>query len=219
MTQAPPPPTPRRLLRTWLLLGTQSFGGGPALLFLIRRTFVEEYRWLSDAEFVRIYALSQITPGVNLLAITILLGWRFGGLVGMLLSLLGLLLPSVTITIGLTALYTSVRHLGGVQAALHGIIPATAGLMLLLTISTGWPFLRASWRAGRRSLLLSSAIILGSALLVGLAGVPVVGVLLLAGGVGAYARWRWPASTAPTAAPAGPAAPAAPDGSIGQRRG
>src|SRR5438105_7826591 len=95
-------PSPRLFLRVWLGLGLQSFGGGAATLTLIRRAAVEQYGWLSEAEFTRAWALVQIAPGINLLALTILIGRRTLGAKGIALALLGLLLPSVTVTVLLT---------------------------------------------------------------------------------------------------------------------
>ena len=52
-----------------------------------------------------------MAPGINLLCMTILVGWRLAGLAGALISLAGLLLPSVSITIVMIALYADVRQL------------------------------------------------------------------------------------------------------------
>jgi chromate transporter len=184
------------LLQTYLLLGVQSFGGGPALLYLMRRTLVEQRGWISDEEFTRIFAICQITPGINLLALPILVGWQLAGLTGAVLSLAGLLLPSVTITIALTALYTSVQQLAIVQAALQGIIPATAGLTLLVAILMARPFLVASWCEGRVSFASGCLILLGSSVVFGVGGVDTIAVLLLAGVVGALLH-QWRAVVAP----------------------
>src|SRR4051812_17220439 len=84
-----------RLAWIWFLIGLQSFGGGSATLFLIRRAAVEQYQWVSPEDFTRDWALVQAAPGINLLCITILIGHRVAGFLGGLASLLGLMLPSV----------------------------------------------------------------------------------------------------------------------------
>ena len=86
-----------------VIFGLQSFGGGNATFALIRQTFVERQRWIEAEEFNRLFALVQIAPGINLLALTILIGKRLLGGRGILLSLFGLLLPSVGMTTLLTA--------------------------------------------------------------------------------------------------------------------
>lgn len=183
-------PSPWLLLRVWLGLGVQSFGGGAATLYLIRRTVVEQRGWLSDAEFTRDWAICQISPGINLLGLTILIGWRMGGLLGIGLSLLGLLLPSVSITIVLTALYAELQGLAAVQAALRGVVPATVGLGLLLAIQMGRPLIATSKREGWASLALSGGLLLGSGLAIALELLLVIAILLLAGCISAGAYWR-----------------------------
>ena len=183
------------LLRVWFMLGLQSFGGGMATLYLIQRTTVERYHWLTAAEFSRDWALCQAAPGINLLGMTILIGRKVAGLAGALVALVGLLLPSVTITIAMIALYADLRNLPVIQAALHGIVPATVGLGLLLTTNMARPLLTASQRESTISLLVSGFILVGSALAVVLWELPVLVVLLSAGGLGALTMW-WQAGQA-----------------------
>lgn len=187
---SPARPGLTRLLRIWLIIGLQSFGGGTATLFLIRREAVERQRWLTPEEFTRDWALCLVTPGINLLCMTILVGWRVAGLAGALVSLLGLMLPSVSITIAMTALYAGLQRLPAIQAALRGVVPATVGLGLLLSVGMARPLLAASRREGWASLALSVALLGGSALAAGLWRLPVIVVLCSAGAIGALWLWR-----------------------------
>ena len=59
------------------------------------------------------------------------------GTVGAALALVGLLLPSVAITLLLTAAYAQLQQTTLVQAALRGVVPATVGLGLLLAVEHG----------------------------------------------------------------------------------
>ena len=166
----------RHLLRVWLTLSVQSFGGGTATLALIRRAAVDEQQWVSSEEFGRFWGLVQLAPGINLLALTILLGRRAAGVRGIVLALTGLLLPSAALTILLTAVYVHVQHFAPVQAALRGIIPAVAGLGLL----TAWQIARPLLVRPVRFFVFA-----GSALAAWLGAVPVLAVLLLGGLLGA----------------------------------
>lgn len=185
------PPSLARLLWIWLGLGVQSFGGGAATLYLIRRAVVEQHHWVSDEEFARDWAICQLTPGINLLGLTILTGWRLARWSGAVIALTGLLLPSVSITILLTAIYASVRELTVVQAALHGVIPATVGLGLLLAFQMTQSPLQKSKHEGVGSVLLSCALLAGSSLAVGLWHLPVLAVLFGAAGLCAIFHWGW----------------------------
>lgn len=169
-------PTPLHLLRVWLTLSVQSFGGGAATLALIRRAAVDEQKWVTETEFGRLWGLVQLAPGINLLALTVLLGRRAGGVRGIALSLTGLLLPSVALTILLSAAYVPVQHFRIVQSALRGIVPVVAGLGLL----TAWQIARPLLVRPRRLLLLAASMAAAW-----LGSVPVLLILLTGGLLGA----------------------------------
>jgi chromate transporter len=184
-------PSLRQLFWIWLSLGAQSFGGGTATLALIRREVVERQLWMDDSEFVRDWALCQIAPGINLLGLTILIGKRMRGVPGVALALAGLLIPSTAITVVITAFYAHFRDNIEVQAALHGIIPATVGVGFLTAFKMAWPLIIDSRRQGLAPLLVAIGLLLGSALTIALFGVPVVLVLLAAGALGGLFQVAW----------------------------
>lgn len=178
------------LFRAWLGIGAQSFGGGSSTLFLIRRVIVERHGWFSDDEVIKAWAICQIPPGINLLALTTLLGWRLAGVLGIIVSLAGLLLPSVSITIALTALYRSAQQLSTVQAALRGIVPATIGLGILMSWQLARPLFAASHAENWQSLALSLVLFTSGSIFVIVLNIPIVLVLAGAGICGALG-YRW----------------------------
>jgi chromate transporter len=183
-------PSPWRLLWIWTMIGTQSFGGGSATVYLIRRVTVERYGWLTDSEFTRYWSICQITPGINILALVILIGWRVGGALGAVLTLSGLLVPSAAITIALTSAYVHFREAPLVRAAIGGVVPATVGLGLLLAYSLVRPLLNAAWREGRATTLIAAMLLLGSLLVAALVRPPAVTILWTAGALSAVAQWQ-----------------------------
>ncbi|HZO90925.1 MAG TPA: chromate transporter [Chthonomonadaceae bacterium] len=188
---SPPRPSLWLLLRVWFLLGCQSFGGGTATLALIRRVIVEQRQWVSEAEFTRFWSLCQVAPGINLVAVTILIGRKLKGAPGILVSVLGLLLPSVAITILLTACYSRLEHLRAMQSALRGIIPATVGLGFMTAINIARPLIQESQHEGKGHAAMSLVLIVG-ALLLALWHKPVILVLLSAGLASGLYQWRFP---------------------------
>ncbi len=181
---AHPRPNSWTLFRLWLAIGAQSFGGGTATQYLIYQAFVDRRRWLRPEEFAHSFSVCQLTPGINLLALTILLGWRLRGPSGVAISLAGLLLPSVTITVLMTALYAGVREHPVVRAALRGIVPATVGLGLLMSWQIAKPLLAASRSIRNGSLLVDLLVLTTSGLFVLYFSPPIV-AMLLAGGTAA----------------------------------
>lgn len=148
MTIPRPTPGAWRLFGIWAGIGLQSFGGGASTLLLIQRTFIERRGWLTMEEFTRLWSLCLLTPGMNLIAVTALIGQRLGGRRGIIVSVAGLLLPSATITCLLAALFVRAEHLAAVQAALRGVVPATAGIMALAAVNFARPLIRARATTG-----------------------------------------------------------------------
>ncbi|HEY2982082.1 MAG TPA: chromate transporter [Anaerolineales bacterium] len=184
-------PSPWRLLWIWTVIGAQSFGGGSATLYLIRRVAVERYGWITDDDFTRYWGICQIAPGINILGLVILIGWRIGGAAGALLSLSGLLLPSAAITVALTSIYASIREAPLVRAAIAGVVPATVGLGLLLAFTMVRPLLNGARREGGASTLIAVALLLASTILAALARIPVLAILWGGGAVSALAQWQF----------------------------
>lgn len=109
----------------WISL--RAFGG--ALAF-IERTVVQEKRWLSSAEFLGLYALSQVLPGPTGISFCVLLGDRFFGLRGAFAALCGFLLLPCVVVISVASVFLHWQHVPGVQGALHGMGAASAGLII-----------------------------------------------------------------------------------------
>ena len=182
---------PWTLFTLWLRIGAQSFGGGIATQFLINKTFVQQRNLLSDDEFTQLFAMCQIAPGVNLFAFTILIGNKLAGFAGILVSLLGLLLPSVSITVLMTAAYAQFKDSAIMRAALRGITPAITALGVVMCWKLTRPVLLAP--AARRRFPQAFAFLLMALclILVAVFNLPTFAVYLIAGGLGAFAAWRF----------------------------
>ncbi len=170
-------PTIGTLWRVWAGIGLQSFGGGASTQLLIRREFVERRPGVTADELGRFWNLCLFTPGINLIALTVLIGRKLGGPGGIVVSLAGLLLPSAAVTCVLAAGFEVVQHSPLIHAVLRGVIPATAGIMGVVAFNFAAPIVRRAQKEGVRSLSVSGAIMLGSALALILVKLPAVAVL------------------------------------------
>jgi chromate transporter len=173
-----PAPDNWQLLRIWATIGFQSFGGGASTTFLIQRAFTEKHTWLTLEEFIHFWSLCVLSPGINLLALTILIGKKLGGGWGIVASLAGLLLPSSIITCIFAAIFKQIDSLPAMQAIIKGIVPATGGIMLLLGLNLARPLFQKSYKEGIFSVLLSSVLIVLFALAVILGQLPAVVVII-----------------------------------------
>ena len=184
--QAEQPPAPWLLFRIWSSIGFQSFGGGSSTQYLIQREFTERHPWLTQEELLHSLALCTLAPGINQIALTILIGRKLAGAWGIAASLAGLLLPSAAITCLLAAVFTRVADQPAVQAALRGVVPATAGAMLLVGLNFARPLARAARRDGGRALALSVALVVAAVLTIVVARLPVALVVIAALALGAF---------------------------------
>lgn len=200
MSEQRPDPSAWRLFAVWASIGLQSFGGGASTTFLIQRAFIEQYGWVSDAELLRLWNLCLLTPGINLVALTILLGKKLGGTRGIVVSLLGMLAPSGAITCALAALFVQVERSNTTQAALRGLIPATGGIMLLVLYTFVKPLVQSGRRAGWTQALLSLGLTLVSAVAVIAFNVSAIVVIVVLAALGAFLfapRGQAPATAEP----------------------
>ena len=163
-----------RLLWVWSLIGLQSFGGGASTNLLIQRYCVEKRCWLTYEELQHFRSLCALTPGINLVALTILIGKKRGGWSGILVSLCGLLFPSALITCLIAAGFMLIEQLSVVKAIVGGVIPSTAGIMLLVAIRAAQPQLQRARREGVISMSVSLLLILLTFSAVGLFHVTIV---------------------------------------------
>lgn len=141
-----PPVGLAELARAWLVVGTQSVGGGPSTLYLMRRELVERRRWLTHREFLEDWALSKLSLGINQIALTGLEGMRVAGLRGLVVALAALLVPAGAITAAMTAGYAVVRDEPLVRAAFAGAGPVTAGMTMGIAYTFAQGAVRRGWR-------------------------------------------------------------------------
>lgn len=144
--ERPPSPTLVSQARAWAVIGSQSVGGGASTLYLMRRELVERRGWLSAREFLEDWAISKLSPGINLIALTGLLGARVAGVRGVAVSLAAMLGPAGAITVLMTAGYVLVRDEPLVTAALSGAGPASAGMVGGIAFTFARQAVRRGWR-------------------------------------------------------------------------
>ena len=175
-----PGPNLVALFVDWLLIGIQSFGGGASAFSLIHQVAIKR-GWLSEEEFVRDWALVQISPGINLVKLTVMIGYSLMGWPGILACTSGLLLPSALVTVLMTAGFTTIRSVPWIQAIMKGIIPATVGLSMAMGLQMAQPIFSSAWKDGRLRLGEHFGILVCAALLMGFTQISPLFILLLAG--------------------------------------
>jgi len=130
LPDAPPPtvvPTRPELFLGYLKIGLFGFGGVAAWA---RRVIVEERRWLTEREYAEVLGLGQVLPGPNVGNAAVMIGRRFHGLPGALLTTGGIYSAPLVILIVLCLLYDRYGQLPAVAPAMAGIAAAAAGMVI-----------------------------------------------------------------------------------------
>lgn len=117
------------LFLTFLKIGAVSFGGGYAMISLIRDDCLAN-NWLSESELLNFIAVAESTPGPIAVNMATFVGSSQGGILGALLATLGVVLPSFVIILLIAAIFTGLMKFAAVKALLGGIKPAVVGLIL-----------------------------------------------------------------------------------------
>jgi chromate transporter len=114
------------LFLTFSRITLSSFGGA---MFWARRALVEHQRWLTEQEFVELLVLGQLLPGPNVVNLTVMVGYRFGGWTGAAAAVSGFLLWPCLVVIGMGVLYQHYGAVPQVQRALAGMSIVAAALL------------------------------------------------------------------------------------------
>ena len=135
----------------YISISLLAVGGAIATAPDMHRFLVERQGWLTDLQFNASIAIAQAAPGPNVLFIA-LLGWNVGinaggagpagwasGALGVVLSMVGIMLPSTTLTWLATRWGHRNRERRSVRAFKQGMAPVVIGLLL----ATAWVLTRA----------------------------------------------------------------------------
>ena len=129
------------LFARFALLSLLSVGGGISVVPGMHRYLVVQQSWLTEAQFTSSVALAQVAPGPNVLFVS-LMGWNVGqnagglhwALLGALLCLIGIVLPSSVLTLLATRWARRNQRRRSVRAFKLGMTP----LVVALLVSTAW---------------------------------------------------------------------------------
>ncbi|MEK3887971.1 chromate transporter [Bacillus sp. FSL K6-3431] len=117
--------------------GILGFGGGPSAIPLVQREVVHTYKWMNDEEFSDVLALANALPGPINTKMAGYIGWRVGGLVGMLNALFATVIPTVALMVIFLTLLTAHKDKPWVAGMSRAVIPVAGVMMGLLT----WDFI------------------------------------------------------------------------------
>lgn len=125
-----------KLFLAFLKIGAFSFGGGYAMLPLIRKEIVDNNNWLSAREFTDIIGISQATPGPIAINSATYVGYKVGNVLGSLIASFGVVIVSFILVLIASNYIKAFKANPYLDAALKGMRPALIGLILSAVFSS-----------------------------------------------------------------------------------
>ena len=116
------------LFLTFLKIGAFTFGGGYAMLPLIREE-VAAHGWLTEQALIDFVGVSESTPGPFAINIATFVGSRVGGIFGAVCATGGVVLPSFVIILIVAKAFEKFRDSKLVRGCMAGLKPAVVGLI------------------------------------------------------------------------------------------
>ncbi|MBO5727037.1 MAG: chromate transporter [Oscillospiraceae bacterium] len=125
------------LFLTFARVGACTFGGGYAMLPILQREVVEKKGWATEEELADYFAIGQCTPGVIAVNTATFIGYKYKGVLGGILTTLGVVAPSVLIITLIAAFLSSFADIPLVGHALAGVSACVVAMIASSVIKLG----------------------------------------------------------------------------------
>lgn len=134
----------RELFFSFMKIGLFTFGGGYAMIPLIRKEIIEKRSWVEEDNFLELLTLAQSAPGPLALNASVFVGYRVNGYRGAVSSIVGVILPSFVIILLVAMFFAQIKDNQVVVAAFKGMRPAVVALIVapVFTLAKGLGFSR-----------------------------------------------------------------------------
>ena len=167
----------RRLFFSTLYLSAFTFGGGYVIVTLLKKKFVDEYRWIEEDEMLDLVAIAQSAPGPIAVNGAIVVGYKLAGLLGAAVAIVATVIPPFVIISAVSLFYEAFRDNYLVSQMLAGMQAGVAAVIASVVWQMGADVVRSKSTA---SVLVMAAAFAATCLF----GVNVVLVVLAAAGLG-----------------------------------
>ncbi len=112
-----------------LYLSTFTFGGGYVIVTLLKDKFVDHYHWIDEEEMLDLVAIAQSSPGAIAVNGAIVVGYKLCGIPGVIVSVLGAIIPPMII-ISLVSIFYNLFRTNPIIASLLSGMKAGVGAVI-----------------------------------------------------------------------------------------
>ena len=130
----------KKLLRLFietLYLSAFTFGGGYVIVSLMKKKFVDELHWVEEKEMLDLVAIAQSSPGAIAINGAIVVGYKLAGIAGVLVSIIGTVIPPFVIIALLSVCYNTFRSNELVSQMLEGMQAGVGAVIASVTYEMG----------------------------------------------------------------------------------
>lgn len=125
------------LYLTFLKIGVTAFGGGYAMLPILRDEIVKKRSWAEEEEVMDYYAIGQCTPGIIAVNTATFIGYKKAGIAGGIAATLGFVTPSLIIISIIAFFLKNFADIPAVKHAFAGIRACVCVLILDAVLKMG----------------------------------------------------------------------------------
>ncbi len=119
-----------QLFWSFFKIGLFTFGGGYAMIPLIRREVIDNRKWIAETDFLDLLTVAQSAPGPISLNTSVFVGYKMRGYAGAAASIAGVVLPSFAIILVVAIFFADIRDNAVVDAAFKAMRPAVVALII-----------------------------------------------------------------------------------------
>lgn len=116
------------LAGTFALMSLFAVGGANSAIPEMHRIAVDVHHWLTDRQFADVYAISQLSPGPNVLIVT-LIGYAVAGVGGALVATLAMCVPTAVLALFVSRFLARSSHARWPAIVQTALVPLSIGLM------------------------------------------------------------------------------------------
>ena len=120
-----------------LYLSAFTFGGGYVIVSLMKKKFVDELYWIEEKEMLDLVAIAQSSPGAIAINGAIVVGYKLAGITGVLVSIIGTIIPPFVIISLLSVCYSTFRSNELVSQMLEGMQAGVGAVIASVTYEMG----------------------------------------------------------------------------------
>src|SRR5947209_7510900 len=116
------------LAGSFAVMSLFAIGGANAAVPEMHRLAVETMRWMNDRQFTDLFAIAQVTPGPNVIIVT-LIGYQAAGLAGALVATAAMCGPTCVFAYFIARIWERARSARWRSIIQAGLVPVSIGLI------------------------------------------------------------------------------------------